>query len=95
MSPAWGPTGKSACPELGVETPGVGRARPGLADPAPTCRRALPPTLPGLRSGMGGVWIPNSAPVPIFKRQMQFFFCSILIAKMFNLQTFVFPGKCF
>lgn len=55
-----------------------------------------PPASPSLRGPYaGGFWIHNSALVPIFKRQMQFFFCSILIAKMFNFQTFVFPGKCF
>lgn len=54
------------------------------------------PASPSLRGPYaGGFWIHNSALVPIFKRQMQFFFCSILIAKMFNFQTFVFPGKCF
>lgn len=87
--------GQVTCPELGVKTTAcdrcvlvqemlhraTGRPCHHLAHPTPSCK--------------GGFWIHSSALVPIFKRQTQFFFCSILIAKMFNFQTFVFPEKCF
>ena len=57
----------------------------------PLCQAAGQPA----RALCGKLWIYNPTRVPIFKRQMQFFFCFLLIAKMFNFQTFVFPGKCF
>lgn len=55
---------------------------------------------PTARSGscgscVGCSWNHCATLVPIFKRQMRFFFCSALIAQMFNFPTFVFPGKCF
>lgn len=46
-------------------------------------------------SCVGCFWNHCATLVPIFKRQMRLFFCSALIAQMFNFPTFVFPGKCF
>lgn len=96
--PAWGHTAAAGvqvpCPELSVKTTSWDRGILGQE----TLHRAAGrpcPALPSPHTPAGGLRIHSSASVPIFKRQMQFFFCSILIAKMFNFQTFVFPEKCF
>lgn len=105
-SSAWGhaeaPGLQVTCQELGVKTPcgtaaswSSRRSLSGRPAPAPRLTQAHPASPSPCGPYAGGCWIHNSALVPIFKRQMRFFFCSILIAKMFNFQTFVFPGKCF
>lgn len=65
--------------------------QPCPAQPRPTPSQPCPaPPAPG---PAGRFWIRSATLLPIFKRQMEFFFCSILITKMFNFPTFVFPGN--
>lgn len=68
---------------------------PAQPRPGPTLSPPDPPQpcSPACPWACGRFWMCSAASLPIFKRQMEFFFCSILITKMFNFPTFVFPGN--